>query len=129
MCDPVGAPPAMLVVEDDRVFGALLEELLAGEGWQVRLAVDAPSALEALAEQTFQVVLTDLVLPGADGWEIVRAARRRDPRCRIVVFSGAMGPEDVSADAPPVDAFLAKPIDLDHLLAVLATLTPRPARG
>jgi CheY-like chemotaxis protein len=123
------APPAVLVVEDDRVFGALLEEVLAGEGWQVHLAADAPSALEALAQQTFQVVLTDLVLPEEDGWVVARAARLRDPRCRIVVMSGAMGPEDVDAEAPAVDAFLTKPIDLDRLLAVLGALSPRPGRG
>ena len=121
--------PAVLVVEDDRVFGALLEELLGAEGWQVHLVADAPSALEALAQQSFQVVLTDLVLPEEDGWVVARAARHRDPRCRIVVMSGAMGPEDVDAEAPAVDAFLTKPIDLDRLLAVLAALSPRPARG
>ncbi|MBI2528498.1 MAG: response regulator [Candidatus Rokubacteria bacterium] len=123
------APPAVLVVEDDRVFGALLEELLGAEGWNVRVVGDTASAFEALTQQTFQVVLTDLVLPEEHGWVIARAARHRNPRCRVVVMSGAMGPEDADPGAPAVDAFLTKPIDLDRLLAVLAALSPRAARG
>lgn len=121
--------PALLVVEDDRVFCDLLEELLSGEGWQVRVAFECASALEALAEETFQVVLIDLVLPGGDGWDIVRAARRHHPGSRVIVMSGAMGPEDVGADAPQVEAFLAKPIDLDRLLAVIGALGPGSRRG
>lgn len=120
---------AVLVVEDDRVFGELLEELLSAEGWQVRVARECASALEALAEETFQVVLIDLVLPGGDGWDIVRAARRHHPGSRVIVMSGAMGPEDVGADAPQVEAFLAKPIDLDRLLAVIGALSPGSSRG
>ena len=116
--------PALLVVEDDRVFSELLEELLSAEGWQVRVALECASALEALAEETFEVVLIDLVLPGGDGWDIVRAARRHHPGSRVIVMSGAMGPEDVGADAPQVEAFLAKPIDLDRLLAVIGALGP-----
>lgn len=121
MPDPAGAPPApaVLVVEDDRAFGALLVDLLSGEGWQVRLAADGPSALAWLRAQRFQVVLTDLVIPGADGWMVARAARSHDPDCRVIVMSGAMGPDDVDAGAPPVDAFLAKPVALDRLLAAL----------
>jgi CheY-like chemotaxis protein len=123
------ARPALLVVEDDRVFGELLEELLSAEGWQVRGAPECASALEALAEETFQVVLIDLVLPGGDGWDIVRVARRHHPGSRVIVMSGAMGPEDVGADAPQVEAFLAKPIDLDRLLAVIGALSPGSSRG
>ncbi len=120
--------PSVLVVEDDRAFGALLVELLSGEGWRVRLAADCPTALAWLRAERFQVVLTDLVLPGADGWMVVRAARSHDPDCRVIVMSGAMGPDDVDAGAPPVDAFLAKPVALDRLLAAVGAARVRSGR-
>jgi CheY-like chemotaxis protein len=72
-----------------------------------------------LEHGSFDLVLTDLLLPGASGWEIARAAKRRSPGCRVVLMSGKAIPDGLRVEAL-VDASLMKPVDLGRLRAVIA---------
>jgi CheY-like chemotaxis protein len=83
---------------------------------------DAPAALRAVAEQPSDLVLLDVRLPGESGFALC-GRLRADPRCpgtRIVVLSALPGSEvEAEAAAAGCDAFVAKPFDLDELLAVV----------
>ena len=66
---------AVLVVDDDRVNRVLLSRLLEQEGYTPRTAVDGREALRALAEERFDAVLLDMVMPEVDGLEVLRTVK------------------------------------------------------
>jgi CheY-like chemotaxis protein len=84
------------------------------------------AGLDAVEREIFDVVLTDLLLPGASGWEIARAAKRRSPGCRVVLMSGKAIPDGLRVEAL-VDATLMKPVDLGHLRRVISEVLDEPS--
>jgi PAS domain S-box-containing protein len=127
------APPAelralaagrrLLLVEDDPGVAAVAQELLEGLGLEVRSAENASQALELLRRERFDIMLTDVVMPGGmTGIELARECARAWPDLRIVLTSGYAG-EDV--DAALADApwpFVRKPYSGEQLAAVLGDL-------
>ena len=117
---------AVLIVEDDEDFRALMREALESEGFSVREARDGQEALALLrgSRSSRCLVLLDLMMPGMNGWQFV-AAVRGDPRLRanpIVVTTV------VPEDAPwAVDAILQKPFDLDTLVQMIERYGSRTA--
>ncbi|HEU5192253.1 MAG TPA: ATP-binding protein [Methylomirabilota bacterium] len=109
----------VLVVDDQRELRDILREFLSELGCQPTLVGSGKAGLETLEHESFDVVLTDLLLPGASGWEIARAAKRRSPGCRVVLMSGKAIPDGLRVEAL-VDASLMKPVDLGRLRAVIA---------
>jgi CheY-like chemotaxis protein len=68
-------PPALLLVDDSAVVRAKLNKLFGGAGYRVTLAKDGVEALECLAQQRFQVLVTDLEMPNKDGFELIAAVQ------------------------------------------------------
>ena len=117
---------AVLIVEDDEDFRALMREALESEGFSVREARDGREALSVLraSRGSRHLVLLDLMMPGMNGWEFV-AAVRGDPRLRsnpIVVTT--VVPEDAPWAA---DAILQKPFDLETLVQMIEKYGSRAA--
>jgi len=78
---------SILIVEDDRLLRELLMEKLTRAGFSPREAIDGQQALAAIEAQTPDLVLLDLVLPGMDGFQILREIRsRKSPIADIPVF-------------------------------------------
>lgn len=134
--DPAGAAsePALrsglrvLVVDDQREFRDILGEFLGGLGCVLTVLGAGPAALDELERQTFDVVLTDLLLPGASGWEIARAAKRRRPTCRVIMLSGKEIPDELLEDGL-VDASLTKPVDLERIRVAIAEVLEEASRS
>ena len=116
----------LLLVEDDPSVAAVALDLLESFGLEVEAAENGAGALEALNRSTFDVMLTDIVMPGGmSGVELARLAARDWPSMRIVLTSGYAGDDvdDVLADAPwPL---LPKPYSADALRkAVVGAMAP-----
>ena len=79
---------SILVVDDDAVFGDALTRFLERHGYEVEAETRADSGLDALERAPFDVVITDLRMPGIDGIELVRRARSRDPDVVCIVITG-----------------------------------------
>jgi YesN/AraC family two-component response regulator len=96
-------------------------------GYAVDVAANAREALAVQRAQPAQVLITDIFMPDADGFEAIDAFRHEFPHTKIVVVSG--GAQFTKRDYLPdaeligVDATLQKPFDVDHLLAVLQRIT------
>jgi hypothetical protein len=120
-------PPglAVLVVEDEPALRSLLRDFLESQGCRVSVAASGSDALAELATSEWEVVLSDLLLPGASGLDIAQAVKSRSPRTGVVLLSGKLLPEDLCADGETVDVALAKPVDLGKLGSVIATLGRR----
>jgi DNA-binding response OmpR family regulator len=114
-----GRSPAILVVEDDPDLLALMEMILADTGRRVRTAREGQAALESAAEELPGLVLLDMRMPGMNGWDFAREFHARHGRpCPIVVVTAAENArrwaEEIGADA-----WLAKPFDIDDVLALV----------
>lgn len=113
----------LLLVEDKDSFRRLLVQALEGSTWDVLALADPMEALEALERSNFEVLVTDLRLPGLSGLELLKRAKRRQAGIRIVLMSAFGEPRDiVEAIHSGADDFLPKPFDLDHFQAVLNRL-------
>lgn len=112
--------PRILVVEDKASLRELMRRVLAGEGFEVTASEDAEKAAGLLGEGAFDVLVTDLKLPGADGHWLLGEAKRLDPRMEVVVLT-AFGSIESSVRAVKAGAFdyLTKPVENDHLTAVV----------
>ena len=108
----------VLVVEDDPDLLALMEMILSEAGRRVRTARDGVAALERVDEELPALIFLDMRMPGMNGWDFAREFRARYGRpCPIVVVTAA---EDARLRAEEIgaDAWLAKPFDIDDVLAI-----------
>lgn len=110
----------VLLVDDEPMVVEELQESLEFEGMTVSTAGSVPDALSLCDKNNFDVIVTDLKMPGAGGLDLIKALRdRADPAC-IFVVSGH-GAESNRTDAMSLGASecLAKPLDVDDLLEVI----------
>lgn len=115
----------MLLVEDDAGVQAIALELLEGLGLRVRTADTAPRALEILKGERFDMMLSDVVMPGGmTGIELARLCAREHPAMRIVLTSGYAGDDVDAALADAPWPFLRKPYSGQQLADILGD---RPA--
>ncbi len=106
----------ILAVDDQRYFRELIEEFLAAEGFEVQTASSGEEALHLLERSSFDIVLTDLVMPGMDGSELVHRVKSRNPDQDIVVVTGVVDVK-TAVDAMKLGAtdYLLKPFDRQAL--------------
>lgn len=130
---PPGEPARILLVEDDLDQAHLLKFLLEDEGkYVVTLAQDGLRGSALVREEEWDLVITDLNLPGAHGMTVVEAARRHHPNLPVLATTGYSGPEYAKrAREEGADDVLLKPLDRDDLLLRVETLLsvsdrPRP---
>jgi two-component system response regulator HydG len=113
------ARPAILTVDDEESIRKLLDTVLAPQYDHVAVA-SAEEAFEALDAQPFQLVITDLKLPGADGFYVCRGVKQRFPGTPVLMMTGMYGAQFASqALKEGVFSFPTKPIELARLLAVV----------
>jgi CheY-like chemotaxis protein len=110
----------ILLVDDDAAVRLLLETVLRTGRHEVTTAIDGRGALAAVATDTFDVVITDLIMPDMEGIETIMELRRIRPACKIIAMSGGgRGSADDYLDiAANVGAHmtLAKPFSPQQLL-------------
>ena len=123
-------PLRILLAEDNVVNQKLALRLLAQMGYRADLAANGLEAIDAVARQTYDVVLMDVQMPELDGFEASREIVRRWPgpgRPRIVAMTAnAMQGDRELCQAAGMDDYVAKPIRVDELIAALER-SPRRA--
>jgi len=118
--------PPVLLVEDRESLREMLRSTLEAEGFQVEEAADGARAREALNAGRYLAVVTDLKLPGADGHEVLQAARESDPNLPVILMTAYGTIEDaVGAIKRGAFDFLPKPVDPDHLVMLLRRAVER----
>jgi DNA-binding NtrC family response regulator len=111
----------ILLVEDRDSLRRMLERALSSEGYRVTAVADGEAGIERLGAGEFDLVLTDLKLPGASGLEVLAAARARHPGLPVVVLTGhGTVPTAVEAMRGGAYHFLEKPVEIDDLSRLVA---------
>jgi CheY-like chemotaxis protein len=118
----------ILLVEDDTAIRRSTADMLLSLGHSVTEAADAGAALELLDERAFDVMVTDLALPGVPGNELANLAIKRRPHLRVVFASGYEAlPKSSDEGAFARTVFLQKPYDEKALAAALTSTIRLPA--
>ena len=113
--------PTILIVEDEPKMLRLLDLNLKEEGYTVRTAPDAETALNLLRQEKIDVVLTDLKLPGMSGLEFLQAARRTNASIPVVLMT-AYGTVETAVEAMKAGAsdYVLKPFSIEEIKLILS---------
>lgn len=116
----------VLVAEDDHRLADMLSFLLGSEGYEVEIAHDGQRALHRALTSTFDAAVLDRGLPLVDGLDVLRGLRGAGVTTPVLILS-ALGavPDRVDGLNAGAEDYLAKPFDIDELLARLRSLTRR----
>ena len=132
MTRPVVPPhlpaPSLLLVDDDPIPRETLSTLLAAEGFQVVTAATGEEAERKLREvhPPFELVITDLVMPGKSGMDVLKCALNVNPSCTVLVLTG-FGSVREATEAMELGAFdfVTKPMQIDQFRNTLRRLMER----
>ena len=123
---------SVLVVDDSEDTTEMLAHLLKMSGAVVTGATSGAEGLRIMAQEEFDVVLSDISMPGMDGFEFLRNLRRLPGRSEVPVLAltGFGRPEDIErAQAEGFYSHITKPFELEALIAVLHKLPKRRRSG
>lgn len=111
----------ILVVDDEKLTLRLVKKILGKEGYNVVTAKNGEDALEILEDEKFDLLLTDIRMPGIDGMKLLNLFKRKDPDAAAVIFSGH-GTIDMAVEAMGVggNGFIIKPFTPDELIATVS---------
>src|SRR6267142_5141243 len=111
----------ILVVEDEPDLRKVLATLLKRGGYAVDLAETDSVALDRIGREVYDLVVTDLKLPGADGIEVLRASKAADPDTPVIIIT-AYSTDEAAEEARKLGAFnyILKPFDTDKIMADVA---------
>lgn len=112
----------VLVVDDVPEIGELYKAMLRRvRNFRVRALVEVRSAraIETLHEGQFDLIITDLRMPGATGRDVIAAARATNPQAPIILMSGYLGS---AGDVPGAAAVVAKPLDTSRIVDLIEGL-------
>lgn len=121
MVDPISSralqrKARVLIVDDEPAIREIVSELLSDEGYAVRCVRDGVEALEAIEQDRFDLVVTDVKMPRLDGLGLVRELRFRGHGLPVVLMSATLPAVNLSGLS-----FIAKPFDSSRLLGLLAS--------
>jgi CheY-like chemotaxis protein/anti-sigma regulatory factor (Ser/Thr protein kinase) len=114
------SPRKLLVVDDDPSIHELIQAMLAGEGWELDSAANGDEALARLEARAYDLVLTDILMPGMDGLTLLGHLRNRYPGARVVVMTVKNTPDHILGSLRrEATAYVAKPLARDSLIVTL----------
>lgn len=110
----------ILVIEDDSEMQALLKDFMEEEGYEVDSVEDGSQAFRKLAKETFDLIITDIRMPGLNGLDILPGLKQIQPGVSTIVIT-AFGSEEIHRRAITrgADAYLEKPLHLDQLRTLI----------
>jgi diguanylate cyclase (GGDEF)-like protein len=111
----------ILVVEDDRFFQEMYSHLLGGEGYEVRTAASVSEAMGQLREEEFQLIITDLVMPGESGMDLLFQVKRNNLDIDVIIVTGNTNVESaIQALKNGARDYLLKPVNPDEFRHTVA---------
>jgi two-component system, OmpR family, response regulator len=120
----------VLLIEDDRMVGAAIEQALRDAAYAVDWVTDGEAAIHAAEDESYEVVLLDLGLPIADGREVLRRLRALGRKLPVIIVTARDGIEDrIDGLDLGADDYLVKPFEIRELLARMRAVLRREGSG
>lgn len=116
----------ILVVEDDIKLNRIYCSALQSNSYNAIQALDGEEALDIVAEKTVDLVISDIMMPGVDGYELTKELREMYPELPILMISAKEGFEDKRYGfMAGIDDYMVKPVDLNEMLLRVNALLRR----
>jgi len=112
------AMASILVAEDDQAVRDFVSRALAYYGHNVTTVPDGSAALAALSERRFDLMLTDIVMPGIDGVALAAQANKADPDMAVLMMTG-FASEGQRANTAAVERVISKPFSLKEICSAV----------
>jgi signal transduction histidine kinase/ActR/RegA family two-component response regulator len=114
----------ILVVDDDENIRTILNDILSLDGHRVSEAESGFKAMEIFAPEKFDLVVTDLGMPGMSGWEVAKGIKDKSPSTPVILISGWGGQIDsAKLKESKIDFMLSKPFNIEQIRSVLFSAT------
>jgi CheY-like chemotaxis protein len=121
------SPVRVLIAEDEQDVRDLLCDTLRDHGYTVTAVEDGAQAIRAFRDQDFDVVLTDLAMPGYSGLQVAEACRRQRPSVKVVMFTAwDLLLDDDQCIHHGVDRLIPKPLRMSSVLEALRQVGDQP---
>lgn len=118
----------ILIVEDEKPIAHLIQMNLADQGYQCTVVYDGLSAADLIETQCYDLILLDVMLPGADGYELLEQIRPTGTPVIFITAQGAVS-DRVRGLRAGADDYLVKPFELVELLARVESVLRRAGKG
>jgi CheY-like chemotaxis protein len=124
---PSSSPVRVLLAEDDEDVRAVLCEGLRAKGFMVKAVHDGEQAIRTFRRHDFDIVLTDMAMPGYDGLQVAKACKRQRPAVKVIVLT-AWDPllDDQECIQHGVDLLLPKPFEVETVAQALHQVQSAP---
>jgi len=110
----------ILLVDDEKDFLEVMSERIEARGMEVTTAESANTALEQVESGGFDAIILDLMMPGMDGLETLKAIKKKNPDLQVILLTGhATIEKGIEAMKLGAMDFIEKPADLDKLTAII----------
>ena len=111
----------ILIAEDEELLRSVLVNLLQRYGHEVITAIDGVDAIKKIKKDNFDIIITDIIMPGADGIEVLRTSKQIDPDCDVIMIT-AFASVEGAIECMKLGAYdyITKPFNLDHIEIVIA---------
>ncbi|MBF0343405.1 MAG: response regulator [Nitrospirae bacterium] len=112
----------VLIIDDEEIVRISCKRVLETEGYDVALASSGPMALGFITMESYDLVITDLMMPDMDGFELLSTIRNKWPSLKVVVMTG-YGTDETNVKSVELgaDVFLKKPFLPEQLLTVASS--------
>ena len=115
----------LLIVEDDKILGQLIRDYFARKGWETVVAADGEQAMEVFEEESFQLILLDVMLPKQDGFFVCRKIREQSDVPIFFITARVMEEDELRGYALGADDYITKPFSLPVLYAKASSFLKR----
>jgi CheY-like chemotaxis protein/anti-sigma regulatory factor (Ser/Thr protein kinase) len=116
----IGKEARILVIDDEETVRNVLSKILRQVKHRVTVAENGEEGLRLFKEKEFDLVLTDLGMPGISGWEVSRAIKKISPYTSVGMITGwGMEVDQSKLEENGVDFIIAKPFQFNHILKVI----------
>lgn len=125
--EPSAASAPVLIIDDDRAFCGLIRDYLSAFGYSVSAAHTGPSGVERAISESWRAIILDVMLPGCDGFEVLRQIRRRSDVPVLMLTARGDETDQIAGLEIGADDYLPKGSSTRQLLARLHAITRRAA--
>jgi len=115
----------LLIVEDDKILGQLIRDYFARKGWETVVTADGEQAMEVFEEESFQLILLDVMLPKQDGFFVCRKIREQSDVPIFFITARVMEEDELRGYALGADDYITKPFSFPVLYAKAVSMMNR----
>lgn len=116
MHEETGLQIKILIVDDDKDIADILQDLIAGEGRSVEVCYNGMDAVESIQKNVYDLIIVDLVMPGAGGLDVLRSAKKANLDVLVIIITGHASIETaVTAVKEGAYDYIRKPCKLEEI--------------